>query len=49
MSRAVGISGEAEWSTVPNALGQTPSGASAAFDETDLGGVTFRIKVVVGR
>jgi opacity protein-like surface antigen len=49
MSRIIGVAGEAEWSTVPDALGQNPSGASAAFNETDLGGVTFRVKVVVGR
>jgi opacity protein-like surface antigen len=49
MSRSIGVSGEAEWSTVPDALGQNPSGASAAFNETDLGGVTFRVKIVVGR
>jgi opacity protein-like surface antigen len=49
MSRNVGIAGEAEWSVVPDALGQNPSSVSAAFDETDLGGVTFRVKVVVGR
>jgi len=49
VSRNVGIAGEAEWSIVPNALGQEPSGVSSAFDETNLGGVTFRVKVVVGR
>ena len=49
MSRNIGVSGEAEWSIVPDALGQNPSGVSAAFDETDLGGITFRVKIVVGR
>jgi len=34
---------------VPDALGQHPSSAAAAFDETDLGGFTVRIKLVVGR
>jgi opacity protein-like surface antigen len=48
MSRLIGLSGEAEWSVVPDALGQNPSGVSSAFDETDLGGVTFRVKVVLG-
>jgi opacity protein-like surface antigen len=43
------LAGEAEWSRVPDALGQNPNSVSAAFDETDLGGVTFRIKFVVGR
>ena len=44
-----GIAGEVEWSRVPDALGQNPNTVSAAFDETDLGGVTFRVKFVVGR
>jgi opacity protein-like surface antigen len=44
-----GIAGEVEWSRVPDALGQNPNTVSAAFDETDLGGVTVRVKVVVGR
>jgi opacity protein-like surface antigen len=49
LSRWFGISGEAQWSTVADAIGQDPDSASAAFDETDLGGVTFRVKAVVGR
>ena len=47
--RNVGVAGEAEWSMVHDALGQNPTGVSAAFNETDLGGVTFRVKVIVGR
>jgi hypothetical protein len=38
-----------QWSTVPDALGQDPNGVSAAFDETNLGGVAFRVKFIVGR
>jgi opacity protein-like surface antigen len=49
VARLLGIAGEAQWATVPDALGQNPSGVSAAFDETDLGGFTVRVKVVVGR
>lgn len=49
ISRLFGVAGEVQWATVPDALGQDPNSASAAFDETDLGGVTFRIKIVVGR
>ena len=44
-----GVAGEVEWSRVPDALGQNPNSVAAAFDETDLGGVTFRVKFVVGR
>jgi opacity protein-like surface antigen len=39
---------EAEWSTVPDALGQDPNSVSGHFSESDLGGVTYRIKVVIG-
>jgi opacity protein-like surface antigen len=49
ITRWLAASGEAQWTTVPDALGQNPNSVSAVFGETDLGGTTFRIKVVVGR
>jgi len=49
VARWFGVSGEAQWTTVPDALGQDPSGVAAEFDESDLGGVTFRVRVVIGR
>ena len=49
VSRLVGIAGEAEWATVPDALGQNALSVSAAFDETDLGGFSVRVKLVIGR
>jgi opacity protein-like surface antigen len=49
VARWFGVGGEVQWTTVPDALGQDPNGASAAFDETNLGGVAFRVKFVVGR
>jgi hypothetical protein len=45
----LGIGGEAEWAMVPDALGQDPNSVSAAFKETDLGGGSFRVKIVIGR
>jgi opacity protein-like surface antigen len=45
----LGAAAEAQWATVPDALGLDPNGVSAAFDESDLGGVTFRVKIVIGR
>jgi opacity protein-like surface antigen len=45
----IGAAGEVQWATVPDALGQDPNGVSSEFDETDLGGVTVRMKVVIGR
>jgi len=44
-----GVAGEAQWSTVSDALGQDPNSVSAAFNETNLGGGTFRVKLLVGR
>ena len=48
-SRLVALAGEAQWTTVPDALGQHPDSASAAFGEEDLGGVAVRFRVIVGR
>jgi hypothetical protein len=45
--RWLAIAGEIGWSTIPDALGA--GGVSAAFDEDNLGGVIWRLKVVVGR
>jgi opacity protein-like surface antigen len=47
--RYVGIAGEIAWSRVPDALGQEPLSIGAGFGETDLGGTTFRVKLVIGR
>jgi hypothetical protein len=45
--RRVAIGGEAVWSSVPYSIGE--GGASKAFDETNLGGTSFRFKISVGR
>ena len=47
ITRWLGVAGEASWTTVPDAIGD--GGVSAAFDETDLGGTTFRFKITIGR
>jgi len=47
ITRWLGVAGEASWTTVPDALGE--SGVSKAFNETDLGGTTFRFKITIGR
>lgn len=49
LHRWIAAAGEAEWATVPDALSSDPNSVSAAFDEHDLGGVTFRVKVAIGR
>jgi len=47
--RWIGAAFEAQWATVPDALGGDPDSVSKAFEETNLGGATVRVKVVVGR
>ena len=48
VTRWMGTAFEAEWSTVPDALGTDQNSVSKEFNETDLGGVTFRVKIIVG-
>lgn len=40
------VAGEAQWAMVPKALGDT--GVSAIFEEKDLGGTTFSVKLIFG-
>ena len=49
LTRWLGAAVEAQWATVPDALGNDPNSVSHEFEESDLGGMTFRLKVVVGR
>ena len=49
LAQWIGTAAEAQWTTVPDALGADSNSASHEFDESDLGGVTLRLKVVVGR
>lgn len=43
----LGVAGEVVWTSIPDALGE--AGVSQAFDETNLGGTSVRVKVVIGR
>jgi opacity protein-like surface antigen len=47
ITRWLGVAGEASWTTVPDAIGE--AGVSEAFNETDLGGTTLRLKITIGR
>jgi len=47
ITRWLGVAGEASWTTVPDSIGE--AGVSEAFNETDLGGTTFRFKITIGR
>jgi hypothetical protein len=44
--RWIAVGGEIGWSSVPDAL---DGGVAAAFDEDNLGGVMFRVKLAIGR
>jgi opacity protein-like surface antigen len=47
--RWIGAAIEVQWATVPDALGSDPNSVSREFRESNLGGTTIRVKVVVGR
>jgi hypothetical protein len=47
ITRWLGVAGELNWTTIPDALGI--GGVSAEFDESDLGGASFRFKITIGR
>jgi len=47
LMRWLGVGGEFAWTRIPNGLGD--GGVSAAFDETDLGGTSLRLKITVGQ
>ena len=49
MGRWFALAGEGQWTTVPDAFGSGSSSAADAFDETNLGGISFRIRVIIGR
>lgn len=46
-ARWLGVAAEAAWNSVPDVIGE--SGVSAKFRETNLGGQSFRVKILVGR
>jgi hypothetical protein len=47
ITRWLGLGGEYVWTRIPDALGE--DGASAFFNETDLGGSSLRVKLSIGR
>jgi opacity protein-like surface antigen len=46
--RWLALGGELQWATVPDAIGDDPNSVSHEFNESNLGGTTFRFKIVVG-
>lgn len=49
LGRWMGAAFEAEWASVPDALGSNANSVAREFQESNLGGVTFRGKIIVGR
>jgi hypothetical protein len=47
IARWIWLAGELQWTAVPKVLGE--HGVSAVFEEDDLGGTTFRFKLLFGR
>lgn len=47
LTRWLGVAGELAWTTVPDGLGG--GGVSNTFNETDLGGTSFRGRITIGR
>jgi hypothetical protein len=47
LARWLGLAGEVAWTTVPDGLGA--GGVSNTFNETDLGGTSFRARITIGR
>jgi opacity protein-like surface antigen len=50
VSKWVGVAADARYTHVPGILGQSPrTSGSQALNETDLGGVAARLRVIIGR
>jgi hypothetical protein len=49
MSRWFGVTGEAQWTTISDALGSDVSSASELYGESNLGGLGFRVRFVIGK
>ena len=49
VSRWFGVTGEAQWTTISDALGSEVSSVSEFYGESNLGGLGFRVRFVIGR
>jgi hypothetical protein len=49
LARWLGAAVEAQWTTVPDAFGADPNSVFREFEESNLCGMTLRLKVVVRR
>jgi opacity protein-like surface antigen len=49
LQKWIAVAGEAQFASVPSALGKDSTGVSSVYHEHNLGGFTVRVKVVVGR
>ena len=49
MQRWLSAAVDAQWSSVPNALGNSPTSVGSVYDEHNIGGFTLRARVIIGR
>jgi opacity protein-like surface antigen len=49
VTRWIGTAAEVQWGTVPDALGADANSAAREFGESNLGGTTVRVKLIIGR
>ena len=49
MQRWLSAAVDAQWSSVPNALGNSPTSVGSVYDEHNIGGFTLRAKIIIGR
>ncbi len=49
LSRLFAIGGEGPWTSIPDALGEELRSAATGFVETNLGGLGFRVRFVIGK
>ena len=49
LGRWYGVAGEAQWTSVPDAIGEVPGSVGDTVDESNLGGISFRVRFVIGK
>ena len=49
LSRWFGVTGEAQWTTISDALGSGVSSASDLYGESNLGGLGLRVRFIIGK
>ena len=48
LGRWYGVAGEAQWTSVPDALGESAGSVGGTLNESNLGGFSLRVRLVIG-